>query len=161
MADRRAGLDDRIATAVAESELRSLYARYSDAITRRAWAIVDGMVHPDCTISLQLGDDRSTTVTGSSGLVAFLTPALGRFEFFEVATLNLLVESVTPEGSMATVRWYMAEIRQTHDGERSIAYGRYVDRCERIEGNWWFTDRQYSSLARGNDGESLTVVTTP
>lgn len=158
MGDRRSGLDDRIAAALAESELRALYARYADAVTRRAWAVVESVIHPDCSVALQLGDDRSTELHGASSVVEFLKPAVARFEFFEVTTLNLVVESVSSEGTLATARWYLAEVRQTPDGERSVAYGRYVDRCERIEGGWWFTDRQYTSLARGVDGESLTIV---
>jgi hypothetical protein len=44
---------------------------------------------------------------------------------------------------------YMSELRQDHAEHRwSQVYGVYHDRFRRIDGQWWFAGRNYSSLAR-------------
>jgi hypothetical protein len=44
---------------------------------------------------------------------------------------------------------YMSELRQDHAELRWTAvYGVYHDRFRRIDGQWWFVSRNYSSLGR-------------
>ena len=49
----------------------------------------------------------------------------------------------------AVARMYMSELRQDHAELRWTAvYGVYHDRFRRIDGQWWFVSRNYSSLGR-------------
>jgi hypothetical protein len=139
-----------------------LQAAYGDAVTRRAWLELIPMFVPDCPVSLDLRDGRTRELTGGDATVEFIAAAIERFEFFEFAMLNAVVE-VGPDADTATGRVYMWELRQDAATHRwSNAYGLYRDRYQRHDGRWRFAERRYSSLARtAPDGDGMVVFSVP
>ena len=131
----------------ADAELRAmldqfavgrLQAAYGDAVSRQAWDEVAAMFAPDCPVHLDLRDANTRTITGGEAMAAFITTSIERFEFFEFALLNSVVETA-PSGDVATGRLYMWELRQDRaTGRWSNAYGLYRDRYQRIDGRWLF-----------------------
>jgi hypothetical protein len=143
-----------------ELAIRQLQAAYGDAITRRAWAELVPMFLPDCPIRLDLRDGREIEHVGAKAIGTFIADSLERFEFFEFALLNSVVFL---DGEAATGRVYMWELRQDSDTHRwTNAFGVYRDEYSRVDGQWMFASRRYSSLARtSDDGEGMDVFTIP
>ena len=84
-----------------------------------------------------------------------------RFEFFEFALLNAVVDVIGPDD--ATGRLYMWELRQDRESGRwTNAFGLYRDRYERLDGRWVFAARDYASLARSSaSGDGMDVFAIP
>ena len=128
-----------------------LHHAYADIATRRGVDELDEIFVPDIPISRRTCATAiltcSTTATRSR---KFVSAAVDRFEFFEFVILNTRVY-LKHEGDpdAAVARMYMSELRQDHAEQRWTAvYGVYHDRFRRIDGQWWFVSRNYSSLAR-------------
>ena len=139
--------DVRLQQAIDRQEIRELQAAYGDAVTRRAWEELVPMFRPDCPITLDLRDGRTIEHVGPEAIGAFIAGSIERFEFFEFALLNSVVDVVSA-GAPATGRLYMWELRQ-QEGRWSNAYGLYRDRYERSDDDRWvFAERRYASLAR-------------
>jgi len=154
--------DPAVRRAVDELGVRRLQAAYGDAVTRRAWPELPEMFAAACTIELDLRDTPPRTFAGGAAIAEFIAGSIERFEFFEFAVLNAVVD-VLDDGA-ATGRMYMWELRQevaTH--EWTNAYGLYRDRYTKVDdGRWVFADRRYSSLARGpRDGGPMAVFPVP
>ncbi len=79
-----------------------------------------------------------------------MSEAVDRFEFFEFVIFNTRVYlNHDGDPDAAVGRMYMSELRQDHAEHRwSQVYGVYHDHFRRIDGQWWFVARNYSSLAR-------------
>lgn len=139
-----------------------LQAAYGDAVTRRAWDEAAALFVPGCPVHLDLRDGTTRRFTGGDELVGFVAAAVERFEFFEFAILNSVVE-VAPSRDEATGRLYMWELRQEGaTGRWSNAYGLYRDDYRRHDGVWRFARRRYSSLARSApDGDGMVVFPVP
>lgn len=144
-----------------------LQATYGDAVTRRAWDEVAGMFIPDCPVHLDVRGSEVRTLVGGHAVTEFIATSIERFEFFEFALLNSVV-NVTMNGDngeprYATGRLYMWELRQDRDtGRWSNAYGLYRDRYRYVDGRWLFAERRYSSLARTDpDGDGMLVFPVP
>ena len=139
---------DRMAETVEYVALQRLQSRYADAVTRRAWDELAGMVRPDCPIVVDVRH-RQFKLTGPAQYGEFIARQIERFSLFEFVLLNTVMRIDVPEG-VAAARVYMQEIRQNvSDGRRTDAYGVYHDRLERDdEGRWWFAKRHYRSFAR-------------
>lgn len=139
-----------------------LQAAYGDAVTRRAWDEVPGMFVPECPVHLDLRDGRSHTIAGGEAMADFIAASIERFEFFEFALLNSVVD-ILPTGDEATGRLYMWELRHEAGTDRwSNAYGLYRDRYRCHDGRWLFAERRYSSLARSApDGDGMLVFPIP
>lgn len=137
-----------------------LQAAYGDIVTRRAWDELVPLFLPDCPIRLDLRDGRVIEHVGPAAIASFIASSIERFELFEFAILNAVVDV---QGDEATSRLYMWEIRQdalTHG--RSDAYGLYRDRYARVDGRWLFSARDYSSLARSAvEGPAMVVFDVP
>lgn len=148
-------------TALDELAIRRLQAAYGDAVTRRAWGELVPMFLPDCAIHLDLRDGTERTFAGGAAIGEFIAGSIERFEFFEFALLNAVVD--VADGSSATGRLYMWELRQDAAAHRwSNAYGLYRDRYARHEGRWVFAERRYSSLARSApEGDGMLVFPVP
>lgn len=145
-----------------EHGVARLQAAYGDAVTRRAWKEVAEMFVPECPLRLDVGAAETRTITGGEAVASLIATSIERFEFFEFALLNSVVDIVEP-GAQATGRLYMWELRQDGEtGRWTNAYGLYRDRYEHHEGRWRFAERRYSSLARTNaDGDAMLVFPIP
>ena len=128
-----------------------LQGAYGDAVTRRCWADFDEMFVPDAPVHLDLRNGTTIELVGATAVGEFIAGAVERFEFFEFALLNAVVEIDGPDA--ATGRLYMWELRQdAASGRWTNAYGLYRDRYVRHDGRWRFAERWYHSLARtGSD----------
>jgi hypothetical protein len=138
-----------------------LQAAYGDVITRRAWAELVPMFLPDCPIRLDLRGGTVIEQVGPEAIGAFIASSLERFEYFEFALLNAVVDR--HGGHDASGRVYMWELRQDASTNRwTNAFGLYEDTYRRVDTGWVFASRHYSSLARtGADGRGMDVFTIP
>jgi hypothetical protein len=154
--------DAELRTMLDQFAVGRLQAAYGDAVSRQAWDEVAAMFAPDCAVHLDLRDANTRTITGGEAMAAFIAASIERFEFFEFALLNSVVE-IAPSGDEATGRLYMWELRQDRETDRwSNAYGLYRDRYQRRDGHWLFAERCYSSLARTDpDGDGMLVFPIP
>jgi len=155
-------MDERVLQeAIDHLAITRLQAAYGDAVTRRAWAELGPMFRPDCPVRLDLRNGTVLEHIGPEAIGAFIAASIERFEFFEFALLNAVVDV---RGDEAAGRLYMWELRQ-HGAEHrwSNAFGVYHDRYERTaDGRWVFAERHYSSLARSApDGDAMEVFTIP
>lgn len=143
-----------------ELAIRRLQAAYGDVVTRQAWDELPAMFLPGCPITLDLRDGRVIEQVGAEAIGAFIAASIERFEFFEFALLNSVVDV---RGDEATGRLYMWELRQDTSNHRwSNAFGLYSDDYRRVGGRWVFAARRYSSLARtAPDGEGMEVFSVP
>jgi hypothetical protein len=127
-----------------------LHHAYADIATRRAWDELDEIFVPEIPISIDLRDRDPYEFASRDAFKEFVSAAVDRFEFFEFVILNsrvYLEHAGDPDAAVA--RMYMSELRQDHAERRWTAvYGVYHDTFRRIEGQWWFVARNYSSLAR-------------
>lgn len=148
--------------ALDEFTITRLQARYGDAVTRQAWAELVPLFRPDCPLRLDLGDGRVLEHVGPEAIGSFIAASIERFEFFVFTIVNSVVD-VDPDGTTATGRLYIRELRQDRDGHRwSTAYGLYRDRYAKEDGRWRFAARDYSSLARtAADGDGMEVFPVP
>jgi hypothetical protein len=123
---------------------------YADIASRRAWNELDEVFLPETRIVVAIGGDKTLTFTGPEPFAEFVGPSVDQFEFFEFVILNSRIfTSVDGDPDAATARMWMCELREFRDSGRwSVAYGIYHDRFRRIDGRWWFTTREYQTLAR-------------
>jgi hypothetical protein len=123
---------------------------YADIATRRAWDELDEIFVPDIPVVIDLRDREPYRFESRDTFRDFVSAAVDHFEFFEFVLLNTRVY-LNHEGDpdTAVARMYMSELRQDHAELRWTAvYGVYHDRFRRIDGQWWFASRNYSSLGR-------------
>lgn len=135
-------------SALDEFAIRRLQSTYGDVITRRAWAELDDLFVPDAPIELDLRRGEPLRLEGAAALGRMVERAVERFEFFEFALLNSVIDLV--DGGNATGRLYMWELRQVAESGRwTNAFGLYRDAYARgDDGRWRIASRRYSSLAR-------------
>jgi len=145
--------------------IRRLQDLYADVVTRRAWDELDGVLAPECSLDLDLGD-RELEVSGRTSIAEFIEGAVSRFDFFEFVILNSVVDVDRPprdtrSALTARSRLWMVELRQDlATGKRSNAYGLYQDRLVKTPKGWRMTQRHYSSVSRtaGDDHPSDQIV---
>ena len=138
--------------------IRELQAAYGDIVTRQAWPELVPLFHPTASITLDLRGAEPVRLVGPVELGHFIRDAVARFEFFEFALLNTVIDQL--DGDAARGRLYMWELRHlAATGEWSNAFGLYQDEYSRLDGRWVFTARRYSSLARV--GDTATVFPLP
>jgi hypothetical protein len=136
-----------------------LQSAYGDVVTRQAWHELIPLFRPDCPVRLDLRDGRVLEKVGPEEIGAFIAASIERFEFFEFAVLNAVVDVLSED--TATGRVYIWELRQ-ESGRWSNAFGLYQDTYQRIDGQWVFAERHYSSLARSApDGNGMEVFPVP
>lgn len=138
---------DELRDALGYIGVTRLQGAYGDAVTRRAWNELGDMFVPDAPIHLDLRTGSAIELVGGDAIAAFIASSIERFEFFEFALLNTVVDLTAPDE--ATGRLYMWELRQdAATGRWTNAYGLYQDRYVRHDGGWRFAERWYHSLAR-------------
>ena len=138
------------ATSEAHATIRRLQAAYGDVVTRRAWDEFADLFAPDAVVRIDVRNpDRPPfTVDGPEAMCTFVARSLDAFAFFEFSILNTVVE-VAPGDDTATGRVYLCELRCSHDGVWTQAFGVYHDRYVRTpDHHWRIAARQYHSLAR-------------
>lgn len=135
-----------------------LQAAYGDAVTRRAWDEVAALFEPGAVVHVDTRTREPFDLVAPGGLVEFIAASLEQFDFFEFAILNAVAEVA---GDRASGRVYICELRHSTAGEWTQAYGLYQDEYRRTDGDWRFSGRRYSSLARrGPTTESFAMPTT-
>jgi hypothetical protein len=138
-----------------------LLHRYADVVTRRAWPELAELFLPGCPIILDLRTDTEEHYVGPEEFGVFIATALSRFDFFEFAILNSVVDTAGVDDDIATGRVYICELRRdAGTGAFSQAFGLYQDEYARDGGRWWFARRRYSSLAR-HDGALIAFPIPP
>jgi hypothetical protein len=126
--------------------IRRLQDAYADVVSRRAWGELQRLFLPDVTVEVDTVGPPALHFTGPAEFAAFVGPATDRFDHFQFVILNAVIEV---DGDDASGRIFMCEIRHhAADDEWSTAYGIYQDRYRRVDGQWWFAERRYRSLAR-------------
>jgi hypothetical protein len=139
-----------------------LQAEYGDAVTRQAWDELTPMFLADCPVRLDLQGDSVIERTGPTEIAELIASSVERFEFFAFTIQNSVVH-VAPNGSDATGRLYIRELRQEREGHRwTTAFGLYRDTYRKVDGRWRFATRDYSSLARTDaSGDGMDVFPIP
>jgi hypothetical protein len=129
-----------------------LQATYADIVTRRAWPELSTVFLPDVTIEVDTVTNDARHFTGPQNFADFVGPATDRFDHFEFVILNTVVEVI--DHDTARGRIFMSEIRrEAATSEWTTAFGLYQDTYRQVDGQWWFADRRYRSLARtGENG---------
>jgi len=129
-----------------------LQAAYADAVTRRAWSEFDDLFDPDATVDINKITEGSFQLIGPRAIADFISNAIARYDFFEFAILNAVVNIEGAES--ATGRVYFVELRQDAEtGMWSEAYALYQDRYVRRDGRWRFQQRHHQTLARTGRGQ--------
>ncbi len=124
-----------------------LQARYADLVSRRAWTELPRLFLPDTVVHLDTVTAPTRTLEGPDAFVAFVGPAMERFDHFTFVILNSVVELDPPDGARGRI--FMCEVR--HDAATDTwrnAHGLYQDRYLRVDGRWRIAERHYRSLAR-------------
>ena len=149
------------ADAVDHLAISRLQAGYGDAVTRQAWGELNEMMLPDCPIRLDLRD-RVVEVVGPEAIGSMIAASIERFEFFVFTIQNAVIDLVG-DGTNASGRLYIRELRQERDGHRwTTAYGLYQDSYRKVDGAWRFATRDYSTLARTDGtGDGMDVFPIP
>lgn len=147
---------DELQDAVDEVALRGLIAAYADVVNRRTWAEFADLFLPDAPVTIDLRDRDPIEFTGPDEIGTFIDGAVERFAFFEFVALNVrLMLRSGGDPDRATLRTYMCELRQDHDGTASRAFGLYQDDVVRTPAGWRFARRSYQSMGRGEYGLDL------
>jgi hypothetical protein len=136
---------------------------YADLASRRAWAELDELFLPDIRIEIAIGGGDTLRFTGPEPFAAFVGPSVDQFDFFEFVILNSRI-STSHEGDpdCAAARMWMCELREFADtGRWSVAYGLYQDVYRRVDGRWWFAERDYQTLARTDLDGPRSLETFP
>jgi hypothetical protein len=131
---------DQLERAVAESEIRDLAARFSDAGNRN---------DPDAFAGLwganpvwEIGEPYATRANGQAEIVALFRRLWQSWGFFFQLTHSGVIEFQNERA--ATARWFMREVARSTDAARSYDnLAIYEDRPERVEGVWRFASRSY------------------
>jgi hypothetical protein len=151
--------DAQIAETVDYVALRRLQDAYADIVTRRAWAELHDVFLPSITLHLDRRSLDPMVFTGPGEIGSFIDRMIEPLDFFEFVILGTRVV-IGPEPDHAAARMYMCELRQDREtGHFHEIYGVYHDRFRRVDGTWWFAERRYHSLARGE--RDLTVFPFP
>jgi hypothetical protein len=126
--------------------VQRLQAAYADVVSRRAWTELGRLFLPDVAIEVDTVTSPSRSFVGAADFIDFVSAACERFDHFQFVILNSVVDV---SGDTATSRIFMCEIRHhAAENEWSTAYGLYADRYRKVDGVWWFAERNYRSLAR-------------
>ncbi|MCW2615085.1 MAG: hypothetical protein JWN08_2079 [Frankiales bacterium] len=128
----------------AEDELaiRSLVARYCDAVCRRDGAAWIATWAPDCR--WDLGGGRVTQ--GRDATLELWTTATAKYPWVaQVAPTGL----VDVQDDTATGSWYVLELNRLGDGTGALHLGHYDDRYTRTPEGWLIAERRFALVYRG------------
>ena len=147
--------DDGLQDTIDYIAITRLQNAYADAVTRRAWREFDDMFLGDAPVRVDTVTNPLIELTGPQAVGDFIGSAVERFEFFEFVPLSTRVQlRAGGDADRATARLYICELRQdAATGHATQAFGVYQDEYRRVDGRWWFSRRDYQSLARSGRGE--------
>ena len=119
---------------MSRDDIEVLVHRYSDAVVHGdadrwigTWA-VDGI--------WDLGNDRR--VEGRDAILVLWQRAMTRFDAVVQTVMNGACDL---DGAVGSGRWYIHEVMQRSNGERSLMVGHYDDRYVRTDDGWRFAER--------------------
>lgn len=127
-----------------ELAVRSLVARYCDAVTRRdpvAWAATWS---PHCRWDL-----GGRVTEGRAATLALWTSATARYPWVAQLAPTGLVEADPADPDRATGRWYVLELNHLADGTGALHLGHYDDTYVRAGEGWQFAERRFAMVYRG------------
>ncbi|MGE4605861.1 MAG: nuclear transport factor 2 family protein [Myxococcota bacterium] len=135
----------------AELAIRSLVARYSDAVARRDEADWGATWAPDGEWQIM-----GTVQQGREDVVKFWVQLMGTVPFVvQVPSFG----TVSIDGDRANGRWYVTEYGKTVDERPSLTLGVYHDQYKRLDAKWLFARRRFDILYMGPP--DLTGMTLP
>ncbi len=126
------------ATLLEEQAIRQLVARYADAVGRRdakAW----GETWTDDGVWELMGQRKE----GREQVVKLWSAIMSGFEMVVQIPGSALIEV---DGDRATGRWYMIEYIA---GPAMLNMGHYLDRYQKVRGEWRFAHRRFDVLYSG------------
>jgi hypothetical protein len=127
-----------------ELAIRSLTARFSDAVNRRAGSELGALFAHDG----QWDVHGMPLAIGPEAVGVQFDGLIGRFDFL-VQLLHSGVVEV--DGSTAAARWYITEHCRDSEGSGSLFLGTYNDRHVLTDDGWRFARRRFRFLYRGRD----------
>jgi uncharacterized protein (TIGR02246 family) len=139
-----------------EMEIRTLVARYADAVCRRdaqAWAATWA---EDCL--WDLGGGR-VTHGRQQGLDLWMA-ALAKYPWVAQLPTGGIVQ-VSEDRAVGT--WYVLELNHLPDGAGALHLGHYQDEYVRTEHGWLFAARRFHLIYRGglDPGVVVPLPTAP
>lgn len=125
-------------TLAAEAEIRDLHLKFCRANDRLDGDLMRGIFHPDAVIEIHKS-------FGVEEFVAFGKQILTQYAVTWHSAPNQLVEV---DGDTAWAEHYTISSHRIAAGDKGperdlIAYGRYIDRVERRDGEWRIAKRTY------------------
>lgn len=134
-------MNDSIDRLQAESDIRQLQARYTDAVYRRDWQAVracwadDGVWHA-----------FGQRTAGREEIIGWLVSLTSMFPLIWQTAHGVILEI---DGDEAVARLYIDEISCDLKDVRRFAMGLYHDRYRRTDGQWIFAERHWDLLYLG------------
>jgi ketosteroid isomerase-like protein len=132
-------------THMSRDDIESLVHRYSDAVVhsnREQWADTWA---DDATWDLGKG----RRVEGRAAILEMWIGAMERFEAVVQTVMNGTAELDEAAGT-GTGRWYIHEVVQRSNGDRTLMVGHYDDRYVRTDAGWKFATRELVQHYSGN-----------
>jgi hypothetical protein len=122
---------------IAEAEIRDVHLRYCRGLDRRDDALLRGCFHPDATIVLH--EELSV-----DAFLALGREMLSHYEGTWHSTSNQLVEvrGETAWAERYTISRHLIPADGSTPARDFVAYGRYLDRMERRDGEWRIAHRE-------------------
>jgi ketosteroid isomerase-like protein len=124
-----------------ELAIRTLVARYADAVMRRDASLLGVTYAPDAVWDL-----AGTVAAGGDEIVALWQRLMAKFD---LVLQTVHSGTVTVNGDQGTGRWYVSELNRNHRGDGSLMVGVYDDSYVRLGSGWRFSSRRFRFLYRG------------
>ncbi len=125
----------------AEIDIRTLVARYADAVVRRD-AVDWGETWAEDAVWRIMGMETR----GREAIVALWQRLMGGYPQV-VQIPNSAILAI--DGARATGRWYISEFGKLANGTAMLTLGLYSDEYTRAEGAWRFASRRFDVLYGG------------
>lgn len=126
-----------------ETDIRQLAQAFADCANRVDGEGFESLWTEDAVWTID--PPVSETYAGRKMIVeAFLSLLQNHWAFFiQMPTSNLIINS---DKNWATLRCYVTELAQSHDGQSNTNYSVYEDRVVRTSEGWRFARRDYKTL---------------